>query len=100
MKAMQKTDISTQVATLVPAVVKPVTIIVVSVLVFMAVSTGFQKIEAFRALRQEAIRNEAIDTCAKDSRYVYTQVEKNITRVTEEPSQGFFMDCLKLKNIK
>lgn len=68
--------------------------------VLVATLLGLQKAEAFRELKAQQIHNEAIDNCARASRYVYTETTDNLTKVTEEPSQNFYAECLKLKEIK
>jgi hypothetical protein len=75
-------------------------VVVVAVSVLVATVLGLQKVDTFLKLQEQQLRNEAIDQCATASRYVYTDTSDKLTKVTEEPSQNFFSECLKLKNIK
>jgi hypothetical protein len=78
----------------------PIVMGVFAVVTLVIALLSMKRVDQYLSLRADQVRNEAIDLCAQNSRYTYTETNKNTTRVTEEPSQDFYNNCLKLKNVR
>lgn len=61
---------------------------------------GLTKVDTFLSLREQQVRNEAIDACAHSSKYTVTESNGSLTKVFEEPNQGVYQKCLDLKKVK
>lgn len=73
-----------------------IAIVVVGAISFM----GLMKADQYLNLQATEVRNQAIDGCAQNSKYVHTETNGSTTDVFEEPNQGQFQKCLELKNIQ
>jgi hypothetical protein len=82
------------------SIITSVAIIAAAGMVFAASFLALQKVDAYLQLKQAEVRNQAIDGCAQASKYQFTEVVDNTTRVFEEPNQGQYQQCLELKNIQ
>lgn len=82
------------------ALIQTIGLIVAASLLFATVFLSFPKVDTYLNIRSAEARTAAINQCANASRYTYTDTTDGMERITEEPSQKFYLECLKLANIQ